>query len=127
VDRTEADPGERVQNSWQEAHVQYANIYGVTSKLKTHCYLHKCLGSTGLCFVESSTMFGTHKTRPLVPVTFLSSYGESLINESYSDLKSATVRSCDSLWRGSLALCCHGNCVSVFALWPSAGLGSVRT
>lgn len=27
---------ERVQNSWQEAHVRYANIYGVTGKLKPH-------------------------------------------------------------------------------------------
>lgn len=40
VDKTEADPGERVQNSWQEAHVQYANIYGVTSKLKLHTAIY---------------------------------------------------------------------------------------
>lgn len=47
MDKTEADPGERVQNSWREAHFQYANIYDVTTKIKaTHCYLPKCGAQT---------------------------------------------------------------------------------
>lgn len=36
VDKTEAGSGESAQHSWQEAHAQYASIYGVTTKLELY-------------------------------------------------------------------------------------------